>query len=595
MEMVLAKPSRVPADSRDFCGRLRQLRDELKRPRENIEAAFLEVGDRLSQSATRLDRIVAAFAALPRDLDSPEMAEAMGRLDNFASHTRAISDAFATEGADIQRLIVAIDAATQPIDDLRRSVKMMGILAVNARIVAAGLNDAADRFDVFTTDIANLSDSAVRAVSAFSDGHGRLATVVHGAASQFSEFETAHRGVLTQFAGSLEHNLSEVAARRNLSASRSAETVRASREISARVASAVMALQVGDSTRQRVEHDEEALGDLIAWMSGEAAGGVSIPKPGRHGLSVVVLEIGEAQLKGTLEAFARDTDEAEQALRKLAGDAEIAVDESRRLYGSGGDGKQSSLASLGNELRRAAPLLRDCAAQRGRLDQMAKLVDETVEVLLGHVQAVQEIEANMRLVGLNAAVKCAQLGPRGASLSVIAQQLRELTGHLVPAAKTAVARLEEAMAAARTFSAASSGRLGQEVARLEEEAMAGIQLIEAVDGRLGEALLALDRDGPKATALLAEAAAGLGGHAEIAEALADSQMRFAELATEAQADTGVTDEASLAAALKHLRKAYSMEEERRIHDRIAGRILPNAAPPVETAPAEDSGDDVLFF
>ena len=190
------------------------LRDQLREPREAIEAAFLEVGDRLSRSATLLDRIVGAFAALPRDLDGAEMTGAIARLGNFTRRTREIYEAFAVERTDIEKLVLAVDAATHPIGDLRRSVKMMGILAVNARIVAAGLNDAADQFDVFTTDIANLSDGAVRAIGAFSAGHARLASVVHGASEQFAEFGGTQRDVLAGLATGLETSLAELAERR---------------------------------------------------------------------------------------------------------------------------------------------------------------------------------------------------------------------------------------------------------------------------------------------------------------------------------------------------------------------------------------------
>src|SRR6185437_6397072 len=137
--------------------------------------------------------------------------------------------------------------------------------------------------------------------------------------------------------------------------------------------------------------------------------------------------------------------------------------------------------------------------------------------------------ANMRLVGLNAAVKCAQLGPRGAALRVIAAQLRELTGELVPAARAAVTQLGEAVTIARAFTSGSTGRLAAEVGQLEDEATAALGLLEAVDGRLGAALGTLDRDGAEAARLLAMASQGLGRHAGLAEALADIEFELARL------------------------------------------------------------------
>jgi len=116
----------------------------LAAPRQEIEAAFLAVGQELGDAAALLDRIVAAFEALPRDLDGAEMQEAGAGLGRFTGHAHEIAAAFARERGDVEKLLAAVNAATHPVEDLHRSVRLMGILSVNARIVAAGLSDAAD-------------------------------------------------------------------------------------------------------------------------------------------------------------------------------------------------------------------------------------------------------------------------------------------------------------------------------------------------------------------------------------------------------------------------------------------------------------------
>lgn len=570
----------VPGDP-DF-RRLAGIAASLAVPRERIESAFLAVGGRLAEAAILLNRIVAAFEALPRDLEGERTTAAMQRLGAFAREAREIAEAFAAEGRDVAALKRAVAAAAHPIEDLQRAVRLMEILAVNARIVAAGLDGAADRFGVFTTDIANLAQGARRAIASFAEGHKQLAAAVGAAAGQFTAFDQAHRETLASLVASLEAGLGQVEARRSESASRSAETARVSGGVAMRIASAVMALQVGDATRQRVQHAEEAMTALATWLSGGEHAGIVVPAAAAGGLASLALRLAGAQLDDTISSFEGETGEAERALVELAADADGTVAECRRLYGGTGG---SPLAALGSEMRRAAVLLRDGEAERERLGRTAVAVDETVEVLVGHVEAVQEIEANMRLVGLNAAVKCAQLGPRGAALSVIATQLRELTSELVVAARGAIQRLEEATAAARAFTRTSAGQLASSLGRLEAEAMGAMELLEEVDGRLAAALQTLERDGPAAIARLNEASHGLGGHAGIAEALSDAHFELTALTAE-------TGEASpdmpvLAPVFAALRRGYSMEAERRIHDRLVG-----AAP---EAPAGAEADDALFF
>ena len=569
--------------------RLADLAAALAAPRGRIEAAFLRVGSGLGDAAALLTGIVAAFEALPRELDGKQMQEATGRLETFSARACEIAAAFARERGEVHKLVAAVDSATGPVLDLRRAVRTMGILAVNARILAAGLADAADQFDVFTTDIAELSDGAARAVDDFVDGHGRLAAAVHAAAAQFEDFEATHRAALGALAGDLDRLLAEVTAQRRQSADRSIETARISHEMATRVGSAVMSLQVGDSTRQRVQHCEESLASLAAWLRGESEQGIEVHSSARDALLATVLDLQGAQLDGAIAAFKHETTEVEGALVDLAADAGAAIADCRGLYGGGRAG-DSPVTALGGALQQAAALLRHCVAERARLDALAATVLETVDLLLGRVARVQEIEANMRLVGLNAAVKCAQLGPRGASLSVIAAQLRELTSELVPAAHLAVARLEDATRATQAFSAGATRHLADEVAGLEGEATAALDLLGTIDQRLSAALATLGRDGATALARLAEASHGLAGHAGIAEALSDVTFDIAAIV--ADAPPTVELHSSCGDALQRLRKRYSTEAERRIHDaRLAEYGIGHELQPPVTRPASTVGED----
>src|SRR6185369_3870366 len=248
-----------------------------------------------------------------------------------------------------------------------------------------------------------------------------------------------------------------------------------------------------------------------------------------------------------------------RAVGALASDARSVLDKSRALYGDGGAG-HSSLSGFNAEIREAITVLRDCEVQRTKLEEVAVAVSRIVEVLLGHVEAVHEIESSMRLVSLNAAVRCAQLGPRGRALSVISTQLRELTGETVFAAEAAMTALGEAASLARSLSAASSGEAAGQVAWLEQEAGQAAELVGAVDGRLNEALGLLDKDGPAAIKSLGEAADRLSGHEVMSEAIEDAALRAAQFAGGAPSRPATASQALFAA----LRRSYTMDAERKI-------------------------------
>lgn len=548
--------------------RLAELALALAQPRDTIDDAFVSVGGRLAECATILGGLTELFEALPTMLRGHSLAEATDRLAVVGRRAEEISTALGTEQQDVIRLVAVVASAGRPIEDLRRAVKMMGIVAVNARVVAAGIADEMDDFDVFTTDIAQLSDSAAKTIATFHRTYAELTDVVQQAADTRGQFEAAHAGTLARLAGELDAGLADVAADRARSIQASAETSRVSRAIADRVGAAVMALQVGDATRQRIEHVEFALGDL-------AATDPALLPP--------VAELQRLHLADMRETLVTEMASGEAALSQLAGDAMAIVAQVGDVHGT--DAESSGLAKLHGAVIAAVRVLRDCETEREKLDKVAAAVAATVRVLLDHVEAVQEIEAKMRLVSLNAAVRCAQLGPRGRALDVISQQLRALTGETVVSAHEAVERLNQAAGVAAAFTSSAGGAAAGRVGDLEREATTALELLETIASQMERALATLRRDAPLVARRLEEAVDDLSRHDVISEAVHDVELGLAELT----AGHPLAPEPA-AIHLAALRPRYTMDAERRIHDAFAGTVPEQ----VVATEAMDDLDDLLF-
>ena len=566
--------------------------DLLAAPRQKIDEIFVNVGEKLTRSASLLEQISAAFEALPGELDRPELAEATQQLTTVGIRAGEISAAFTREQGDLVRLVELVVSAQRPVEDLRRSIRMMGILSINARVVSASVRGL-ENSDVFTSDIATLSSSASETIGTFSQVYETLARQVREAAATRARFEQRHGSSLDDLARKIAQSVDEVTAQRQRSAAESTETARVTRSINQGVMTAVMALQVGDATRQRVEHVEHSLA-----MASQLA-----PETG-----AAIAALGAAQLNDTIATLDAEVAEAQRALGALADDAQLITVRSQQVYGEGGTGG-SALSLLSEQTRLAVMVLRDCEGERQKLGEVTSAVEATVKQMIGHVEAVQEIEANMRLVSLNAAIRCAQLGPEGAALNVIARQLRDLTGETVEAADAAAERLRETAELALAFSAASGDETLNQVARLEQQALDGLGLMESVETRIRTALVVLGQAAPKVASLLNAAISDFSDHGAIAEALSDVEIQLTEQGQNAAASALPGTE--LADTLASIRRTYTMEGERRIHDGLWGRPEPavtatttdddglglfdatpeDAGPPAE--PQEDA--DVLFF
>ncbi|MCP8884576.1 hypothetical protein NIM87_13745 [Devosia sp. XJ19-1] len=555
---------------------IRTLAADLARPRQDIEAAFVAVGARLTEGAALLNTLSKLFEALPEALGGADVEEATTRLSAVATRAEELAATFGQEKADLARLVEVVAAASAPISDLKRAVKMMGIVSVNARVTAASIVGDSDDFDVFTTDIASLSDSASRTIQDFAQVYRQLTAEVDRAANQRARFEATHAHTLSHLGSSLATTLEALGQQRTTALASSAQTGRVSRQIVGRIGSAVMALQVGDATRQRIEHVEAALSRLAEHQSDPALAA-------DHPAALAAIStLQHTQLRQTAASFAHEVEQAEADLSALAADAGTIMARSRDF---GGDerGKSSAIASLSAQLRTAVTILADFETERAKLEIVAAAVQETVRVLLEHVEAVQEIESNMRLVSLNAAVRCAQLGPRGASLTVIASQLRELTSETVVAAEAAMARLDESSSLAGSFGAAAAGQGAGQVGALEDQANLALDILSRLDQHMAAALARLNNDGPRVIKLLEGAAAGLSGQTVMAETMDDMAITIAALSTE---PAPTTLSPALADLIAGLRKTYTMEAERQAHDRLFPKAPGTAAIVADEAEAE---------
>lgn len=523
---------------------------DIAQTRGELEANFVAIGGSLVQSVQLFNRITGQFESLPHDLASPELTEATTRLTAVGRQAREMSASFAVEQQGIARLAIVVEAARAPIASLSRAVKMMGILAINARVAAAALGDGND-LGVFTVDITGLSNEAAATIREFSATFEQLSGVVLGAAEKHAAFEAVHSRSLDDLAARLDAHLDDLVVRRQSSADSSEQTGEMSRQIAQRVSSAVMAMQVGDATRQRLEHVEAALARLGTVLVS------SDPVSPSFG---ALLSLQSALLAGAGADFLKEVDTANAALRQLIEDTRTAIRQSRALYGSADDNSESSLAGFSAEMAKAVVIRRECETERHELELVAHAVLDTVTVLVRHVDAVRAIEGNMRLVSLNAAIRCAQLGPRGRALNVIASQLRELTVDTVLSADAAMRELATAVELARQFDAASAGAATDNVAWLETEASQALTSLTAVDHRLGEALGVLDSSGKDIVAHLEVAATSLAGHTATSAAIARTSHQLADYAWDGPLDPMVIDLAA------ELHQGYTMGQERQIHD-----------------------------
>lgn len=592
--MSAARAARTAAGASQLARQLDDLVAMLRAPRQRIEGAFVDIGGRLGECTQILRQISTAFEALPLEFESQEMGEATRRLELVSERAVAMPSSFAAERSDIVRLMAMVSDVGGPIASLRRAVRVIGLVAVNARITAAGLPGRHDDLSVFTTDITRLSERAAKTVKQFAGVYEALVEALRTADSERTSFEGKHKDTLRLLGERLTTSLAAVGAQRREAANASVQIGQMSSQIANRVGTAVFALQIGDITRQRVEHVEEALSGLVDLIgSGE-------PDDDANAQVATVCRLQSALMEQAVTEFEREVTQVVDALLELAADAGQVVQHAQKTFGGAGSGTASSLGDLGGELQQVCKVLRGSEEARADLDRAAASVADTVTDMLRHVEAVQEVEGDMRLVSLNTALACARLGDDGRALAVIAQELRALTQDTAVQAELAVNGLKEAAALARSLRTVWAGDPSSSAGSLEDEANLSIGLLRTIDTRLSDMLAGLVRDGGRATSLLEHAAAKVSSDEDIGGALRNGIAQLERTRVQAlSAYCDATGQDALVVekrVLSQVKGQYTMESERLLHESLAKNSDVSAAPAAKFASTpSDAGLDDIFF
>jgi hypothetical protein len=465
-----------------------------------------------------------------------------------------------------------VDAAKMPMAALRKTIHMIGIVAFSARVVAAGIEGETDELSDFTNYVSNLSKKATGTIERFFRAYEELSRDLHKAAAERAFFQAAQQGALEEAASRLSGNLDDLAERRRRAAASSVATSALTRDIGARIGRTVMDMQVGDATRQRIEHVAAALADVRALVLGAGLPGLvlsDLPTP--QDMAALLGLLGE-QIDAALDDFDTGIVDAGKSMSALTVDVDALMNQSRDLYGQKDHEDESALRKLSVDMHAVATMLEACEVDRQKLDAVALDVGKMVAQLLEHVEAVQEIEGSMRLVTLNTAVKCAKLGPRGKALDVVAKQLRELTGEMVASAESALSALNEAADRARSVAAVAVGAAFLSISQLTADAGGAIVLFEKVDERLSAALTLLREQECTCTQRVVHAVASFAGHAAVSDSLAEISRQIACLAAEIadEPEPEASASATRTTLLTHLSGYYSMDSERRVHERVTG-------------------------
>jgi hypothetical protein len=588
---------RSPSDTNQGLDTLQRVLGEIGEAARMTEGTFVGIGQRLEASISTIDGLTATFKTLMEELGSDDLVRATSDLSQVSTRIGALANAPRDSEAVLGRISSLTDAMTGRVGRMRKAVQAVDVLAVNAKIAAAHLKTGGEGFATFAEEITRAMKVAEENLDGFAQQLDLMSERLKAATANQRALGQQRDQAIRTIPDQLARSVAAIAGRRRQAENTAAAIQRKTVEVGQRVGNAVMAMQIGDTSRQRIEHSEFALTLAARLFGRETRSAVdfdlaAVSADERHRLLDAITALSLAQLSDTAEELDAQVGEIAASLSQLADDAHEIAGLGQQTYSSDGaqigrEGAGSFMSELEEDVRHARSLLEDLRNAQTEGDGVMAGVLETTKALVRNISAIQSLESDIRLMGLNTTLRSSRLGNEGRALTVIAQELRTCSNLTATEAVAVLADLDAMVEAAGTSNGADPERRLAEITELTNILVSSVDRLSKTADSLSAALATLDHDSETVAASLRQTSTEIRAKAEIGATLRRASSALAGVQGDSQLDEEMGDRAGILAAIFG---KYTMAREREVH----ARILKCELPAVAEVPAAGGGDDIFF-
>lgn len=548
------------------------------------EQGFLAAGENLEAAVGILDRLTARFAAYVAELTGEGLAETRRNLAAVGTHVATLGRTRGSDMATLAGLGETVTATGRRIATLHPIVQEVATLSLSARVVAGGMGHAAGDFTAFAGGIADAAGHARDCLTGVQHALGQMARELAEAQAGATLSAQRHGPAMQAIPERVVANLRSLAAQQQRAAEAATAAHRQSEAVRRHVAEQIVALQLGDITRQRLEHVQMAAG-LLAEECGQAG------------------DLLSAQLLDAADDLVRQGDQVEAGLSSLVAAAQAIGELGAQLHGGeigaqahGGeagaqprDGEIRAqprdaasgmrrhpefgggfVAALEMDIRQTAVLFSELGASDETNGRQMEAVLKTTDILAARLTEVQSVQEDLRIMGLNASLKCGRLGTVGRPLSEVAQELRRCGMRFEAKAASVLSELDGVRTVAEALHDPARHEQHAEMAQAADALIAPLRRLHELEHDLVVTLSQLHADAAEVGRLVEGAIAQFSVRHALAASLRDVAVTFAAWPGAAAASGEVLDRVAA---------AYTMERERAVHARFAP--LPRPMPPQE--------------
>ncbi len=561
---------------------------EIEDVSSRIEDVFARVGHELGRGHLTFKELNQGLATLSGELSGAEIEGAATALQEIAARLSELAQALPAESALLETIGKSTADASSLLKPLFKHIGMITIIARSARIEAASLDGDREGFLAFTQEAYDLGRAVQRSIEGCARDQQRLSEAVATASGRQKEFESRYRAELMSESAELGAAYSGLRDQRSKSGHLADRASSSTRKIAEAVGSAIISLQAGDSTRQRLEHVSRGLG-LVAQSEPSLAPEPVTSDDGAR----AICQLQAAQLKDAQRELDVDVGQLVRALPAILHDAGSVAGDGRTLFGGEEGGSSSFLARIKQTLAHASTLIATCESAGRSVDEALAIVEDTLAKFRQAIAGLAEATVDITLIGMNAGLKASHLGSRGSAFVVIANELKATADQVSAGAGRLRPVLDGIERSAKQLKELRVQGDATQLANLEPQILSALREVETGNDRLGKLMNRLVNEGAEFERLMNSAQGSMSALAESSAALPAVAKRLETVSAGARALRPETQDQAI---LDDLFARYTMERERDVHRDVLqtlGLVSISATRKVEAVAAADDGIELF--
>ena len=558
---------------------------QLEGARTQIEQRFLDGGAVLLSVLDVLNRLLSILETLTTSLDEDTARATIGRLADTGTQLTALP---AIEELRQQRLSSVAETEKSLggyIADMLETLRYLRTFATTAKITGAGIPD----FAGFAEEIIGRIQAGAMQVNTLSGQINALDNTIRLATADGGETLERFQNSVPGIASNLSRNAADLTAQHRRLAALAEKVGKLARAVQMKVGTTLSAMQIGDITRQRIEHCQAAFTLLEDYLASPEA--TALDRDARARLTAVVRLLVFDQLREITADFDRDCATVVKTILGFNTDISGLLDLHREMETDEGGGTESAMRILEADVSAARAVVRVIEQMADRANELGRATVATVRELLAGVETIKLMRTDIQYMALNTNLRCSKLGEEGRAIGVVTAELRFFSGMLDDTAQKILTALHalEADATKLSETDASSADEGSLDSRLEE----ALDRIRSAGDRMERDMEALRLCSQDVSTRAATSIARLDFKADLGDVLVDCANRAGELVDAGGRPNTSGLETVLAELGPRIAKTYTMTSEREIHARIFGTIADIPATSVATSD-DDLFEDALF-